>query len=138
LREVRSAVTGYRSEGIAAEVTKARKTLDSAGIRLSTDFQSVVLSTEQNDLLCFVLREAVTNILRHANATKCRIELIHDHSIGLTIEDDGIGKRGHDGNGILGMKERLRHANGSLTIEPSPLGGLRIVAHLPSFTVKNR
>lgn len=136
LREVRSAVSGYRSEGLAAEVNKARKTLDSAGVQLSANLKPGTLSSEESDLLCFVLREAVTNILRHANATACSIELVHDHSIGLTIEDDGIGKRGHDGNGIAGMRERLRHANGSLTIDPSPLGGVRILAELPPSTVK--
>ena len=136
LREVRSAVSGFRSEGLAAEVNKVRKTLDSAGVQLSCTLKPGSLSHEDSDLLCFVLREAVTNILRHANATKCRIELVHDHSISLTIEDDGSGKRGQDGNGIAGMRERLRHANGSLTIAPSPLGGVRILAALPPFTVK--
>lgn len=136
LREVRSAVSGYRSEGIAAEVSKARKTLDSAGVQLSTNLKSVTLSTEENDLLCFVLREAVTNILRHANATKCRIELVHDVFPGITIEDDGIGKHGHDGNGIEGMRERLRNANGRLTIDTSPLGGMRLLAELPPSTMK--
>lgn len=136
LREVRSAVSGYRSAGLAAEVNKARKTLDSAGVQLSANLKSDALSTEESGLLCFVLREAVTNILRHANATKCRIELVHDHSIELTIEDDGSGKHGHDGNGIAGMRERLRHANGRLTIDPSPLGGMRILAELPPSTVK--
>ncbi len=132
LREVRSAVSGYRSEGIAAEVNKARRTLESAGVRLSASLNSVVLSTGDNDLLCFVLREAVTNILRHANARECRIELVQDRSIRLTIEDDGIGKHSPDGNGIEGMRERLRHANSSLTIDASPLGGMRVLAELPS------
>lgn len=52
----------------------------------------------------------------------------HDRSMGLTIEDNGIGKHGQDGNGIEGMRERLRHANGSLTIDASPLGGMRALA----------
>lgn len=131
LREVRSAVTGYRSEGLAAAVSKARGTLLSAGIQLSSTLNSVTLSPTENELLCFVLREAVTNILRHASATQCRLELTRNPLIALTIEDNGVGKQAHDGNGIRGMRERLLHAHGTLTIDTSMLGGTRILAQLP-------
>ena len=134
LREVRSAVSGYRSEGIAAEVSKAQRTLQSAGVHLSANLDSAVLSPADNELLCFVLREAVTNILRHAKATECRIRLVQDRSIELTVEDDGVGRQSHDGNGIEGMRERLRYANGSLTIGASTLGGMCVLAELPPST----
>jgi two-component system sensor histidine kinase DesK len=131
LREVRSAVTGYRAEGLAAEVSRTRNALGSAGVQLVTKVDSVALSSVESELLCFVLREATTNILRHAHATECRIELSKDLEIRLTIDDDGAGKQGTDGNGIEGMRERLRRAHGSLTIDDSPLGGVRVIAELP-------
>ena len=131
LREVRAAVTGYRAEGVAAEVSKTRNALGSASVQLLTKVDFVDLSPPESDLLCFVLREATTNILRHAHATECRVELSKDRQIRLTIEDDGIGKQGADGNGIAGMRERLRHAHGSLIIDDSPLGGMRVLAELP-------
>ncbi len=133
LREVRSAVTGYRAEGIAAEVSKTRNALGSAGVQLLTKVDPVELSSVESDLLCFVLREATTNILRHANATECRVELCKDALLRLTIDDDGVGKQSADGNGIVGMRERLRDAKGSLTIDGSPLGGTRVLAALPVY-----
>ena len=132
LREVRSAVTGYRAEGVAAEVSKTRNALGSAGVQLLTKLHSLDLSPGESDLLCFVLREATTNILRHAYATECRVELFKDSLIKFTIEDDGGGKQGADGNGIDGMRERLRDAQGSLTIDSSPLGGMRLLAEFPA------
>ncbi|ADW71628.1 sensor histidine kinase [Granulicella tundricola] len=132
LHEVRSAVTGYRAEGVEAEVSKTRNALGSAGVQLYTKMDFVDLSPLESDLLCFVLREATTNILRHAYATECRVEVSKDSLIRLTIEDDGLGKQGADGNGIDGMRERLRHARGSLVIDGSPLGGMRLLAELPA------
>lgn len=133
LREVRSAVTGYRAGGLAAELSKTRNTLGSAGVQLLTKVDSVDLFPTESDLLCFVLREATTNILRHAHATECRVEISKDRQVSLTIDDDGVGKQSGDGNGIEGMRDRLRHAHGNLTILGSPLGGMRVLAELPAF-----
>ncbi len=133
LREVRSAVTGYRAGGLAAELSKTRNALRSAGVQLLTKVDVVDLSPRESDLLCFVLREATTNILRHAHATECRVELSKDREVSLTIDDDGVGKQSGDGNGIEGMRDRLRQAHGSLTILGSPLGGMRVLAKLPAL-----
>lgn len=132
LREVRSAVSGYRTEGVAAEVSKVRNVFESVGVKLATTMGIVDFSPVESGLLCFVLREATTNILRHACATECRVEISANPLIRLTIDDDGIGKQGADGNGILGMRERLRQARGSLTIDRSPLGGMRVLAEFPT------
>lgn len=136
LREVRSVVTGYRSERIETQLGRAEKTLDSAGVHLSSNLNSTDLSPGANELFCFVLREAITNILRHAKATACKVELIQDRAITLTIEDNGIGKRGPDGNGIEGLRERLKLVNGVLSIETSSLGGTRVLAEVPSSFAK--
>ncbi len=132
LREVRSAVSGYRTEGVLTEVSRARNALGSAGVQLFIKLDSVALSPMESNLLCFVLREATTNVLRHAKATQCRVELSKDRFIRLIIDDDGIGKQGADGNGIDGMRERLLQACGSLTIDGSPWGGMRVTAELPA------
>ncbi len=131
LREVRSAVTGYRAEGIMVELSKTRNALRSAGVQLVTQVDILDISLTESDLLCFVLREATTNILRHAHATACRVELSKNDRIRLTIDDDGGGKQSPDGNGIEGMRGRLRHAHGCLSIVSSPLGGMRVLAELP-------
>ncbi len=138
LREVRSAVTGYRAGALSAELSKTRNALGSAGVQLLTNMNSVDLSPTENDLLCFVLREATTNILRHAHATECRVELSKDRQVIFTIDDDGVGKQSADGNGIEGMRDRLRQAHGRLTILGSPLGGMRVFAELPALQEDHR
>ncbi len=133
LREVRSAVTGYRAGGLTAELSKTRNALGSAGVQLLTKVDLADLSQTVSDLLCFVLREATTNIIRHAHATECRVELSRGRLVSLTIDDDGFGKKRGDGNGIEGMRDRLHNAHGSLSILGSPLGGMRVLAELPVF-----
>jgi len=131
LREVRSVVTGYRMGGISEEVSKVRDVLSSSGVQLFAEIGAVALPDEDKDILCFVMREAVTNVLRHATATECHIHLTGGDSIALTVEDNGCGKRGSDGNGIRGMRDRLANANGHLEMDCSPKGGVLVVAELP-------
>ena len=83
-----------------------------------------------------VVQEAVTNVVRHSGASRAEVSL--EHSPGLlvvTVDDDGAGVAGLDalseGNGIRGMRERARSLGGEVRLEPSPLGGLRIVAGFP-------
>jgi two-component system sensor histidine kinase DesK len=134
LREVRSAVTGYRAEGITAELSNVRSALTSSGVQLFTQVEDIALPAADRNALCFVIREAVTNILRHAHATECHIELSQDNSVRLTIDDNGSGKRGGDGNGIQGMRERLQQVNGLLSVDSSTLGGVRVIAQLPGHS----
>jgi len=129
---VRSVVAGYRMDGISEEVTKVRDVLSSSGVELVAEIGTIALPDEDKDILCFVMREAVTNVLRHATATKCHIQLTGGDTVKLMIEDNGCGKRGSDGNGIRGMRERLAHANGHLELDSSPKGGVRVLAELPN------
>ncbi len=132
LAEVREAVSGYRAEGLSSEVFAARRTLASAGVQLTTDLESVALADKETGVLCLVLREAVTNVIRHADATACRLELRRDgHHLRFALEDNGNGGTGPEGNGLRGMRERLATCGGTLLREAVPGGGTRIVAALP-------
>lgn len=131
LRQVRAAVAGYRAEGIAAELNNARRVLTSSGVQLFTQVENIALPAADSNVLCFVIREAVTNILRHAHATECRVVLLQNDFVRLTIDDNGSGKSGGDGNGIQGMRERLQQVDGSLIVDVSIMGGVRVVAQLP-------
>ncbi len=74
-----------------------------------------------------ILQEALTNVARHADATKVRVDLnVFDDKLVMTIRDDGKGigsavKLG--GLGLLGMKERARLIGASLMVENEPKGG---------------
>ena len=91
LKEVREAIGGYRSQGLAAEVEMARNTLQSAGVALACESPVPKLTAEEETVLCLALREAVTNIVRHAHATQCRMRfaMTEDRYHSLLVEDDG-------------------------------------------------
>ncbi|MEM7049581.1 MAG: sensor histidine kinase [Acidobacteriota bacterium] len=130
LSEVRAAVTGYRLGSLAEELARADSTLRAAGIELVRQDRAVQLPEEQSQIFSFVLREALTNVLRHSRATTCTVELRgDDQGWLLTVSDDGIGG-GREGSGLRGMRERLQAAGGSLV--RSLEGGTRLVARLPA------
>ena len=115
LAEVRQAVYGYRGERLDEEVATARTALDAAGVALTVDMPKVALDTDQERTLSLGLREAVTNVIRHARASQCRVTLTADsHARALTIEDDGVGGEAVEGAGLSGMRARLAEIGGSM------------------------
>ncbi len=132
LAEVRSAVTGIRSTNLAAELASARLMLESSLVHLDYEPPSMTLPLDVERALALVLREAVTNIARHARASHAGIEFSRDGDmLRMCIFDDGRGGVSVDGNGITGMRDRVRSLGGSLAIE-SPRGkGTRLLVGVP-------
>ncbi len=132
LSEVREAVTGYRTEGLDGEIGRARRSLLSADVKLITALSPVNPSARQANVLCLALREAVTNIVRHAHATACQVALAEkDRTIHFTIEDNGRGGPIREGNGLRGMRERVQSVGGSIRLTGSANGGMRVDLTLP-------
>jgi two-component system sensor histidine kinase DesK len=130
LGEVREAIRGYRADGIGAEIARARRTLDTAGVRLEWQAESVHLAPALESVLSLVLREAVTNILRHAGATSCRLELATDsRGTRLSVHDNGRGAIEKEGSGLRGMRQRVEALGGRLEIDSSQ--GTRLTAQIP-------
>jgi two-component system sensor histidine kinase DesK len=73
LADVRQAIGGYRSKGLAAEIKQAAATLETAGVRADVRSVELDLPPAKESVLALVLREAVTNIVRHARASHCRV-----------------------------------------------------------------
>jgi two-component system, NarL family, sensor histidine kinase DesK len=116
LAEVRSAVIGYRSGGLQAELQHARNALSTAGVAFECDTPKTQLPPAHEAVLCLALREAVTNIVRHAGARRCRASLAVVNDVcTLTISDDGRGGNAPFGSGLSGMRERVEVLGGSLT-----------------------
>ncbi len=134
LAEVRSAVTGIRATDLAAELASARLLLESSRVHLDYTASAVDMPAEIERGLSLVLREAVTNISRHAAASRVHIELRREHaSVCMQINDNGRGGLARDGNGMSGMRERICAMGGTLSVE-SPLGGgtqLRVLVPVP-------
>jgi two-component system sensor histidine kinase DesK len=134
LAEVRSAVSGYRSGGLDAEVTHARQTLATAGLEVDCSVTAVSLTPAQEAVLSLALREAVTNIVRHSGARHCRIELgAADGGCRLVIADDGRGGDGSFGTGLTGMRERVEVLGGTMTRDGRK--GTTVTIALPAATM---
>ena len=132
LAEVRKTITGYRSEGFASELARAAQVLETAGVRLHKPAKPPYLAPRHEATLSLVLREAVTNIVRHAGASECSIEVstVRDRTQ-MVIADDGRGDIREEGNGLRGMRERVRELGGSLSLASD--GGTRLQIDLPHF-----
>ena len=132
LSEVRSAVTGYRSKGFMAEVANAKLACEAANVSFTFKGDASLLTPLQESALSLVLREAVTNVIRHAGATRCYAELTRSED-GLLFEivDNGQGlSKAAEGNGLNSIRERVQALGGRL--ELSSLQGTRLSIHLPA------
>ena len=95
LSEVRAAVQGYRGSGLSAELARSKVALDAAGVRLVLERPPLALPPATEAGISMVLREAVTNVVRHARAQHCTV-VIEQRGDGywLEVKDDGVGGRG--------------------------------------------
>jgi two-component system sensor histidine kinase DesK len=116
LAAVRSTVTGWRKTNIRAELEAARRALAGTGVTLRVDYddQLILVATTEHEL-GLALREAVTNVARHALASTCRIGLDADEKrVRLVIADDGIGGDAPEGTGLTGIRERISKLGGAV------------------------
>ena len=136
LAQVRRAVSGIRAAGLAAELASARLLLESDGVRFSYDLEEVALSAEQETVLALAVREAVTNIQRHARAIGASVSVSSaDQEVSLRIVDDGRGGAIVPGNGLCGMRERIESLGGKLRVDAMPGQGTRVEVTLPLLAV---
>ncbi|MGW2420138.1 histidine kinase [Streptomyces sp. NPDC001709] len=138
LTEIREAVTGYREGSLATELTRARSALSAASVEPVVRQSGTPLEPQAEALLGWVVREAVTNVVRHSDASRCEITVESGtEQARLTVTDNGSGtpvsrpQQGIGGTGLKGLTERLAAAGGSLTAGPSPRGGFTVSAELP-------
>jgi two-component system sensor histidine kinase DesK len=138
LTEIREAVTGYREGSLSTELDRARSALTAAGVEPVVRRSGPPLTPQTEALLGWVVREAVTNAVRHSGASRCEIT-VHGTAerVRLTVADNGDGTSAHPvtegvgGTGLKGLTERLAAAGGSLRAGPSPRGGFTVTAELP-------
>ncbi|MEU6576903.1 sensor histidine kinase [Streptomyces sp. NPDC046805] len=139
LTEIREAVTGYREGSLATELARARSALSAASIEPVVKQSGAPLAPQTEALLGWVVREAVTNVVRHSAAARCEISVeADDGRVRLTVTDDGTGtgaarpREGIGGTGLKGLTERLATAGGSLRAGAAPRGGFTVTAELPA------
>ena len=87
------------------------------------------------EVACYrIVTEALTNVTRHAHATRCSVRIHLNHGLDVSVDDDGVGlpEGWRTGVGIASMRERVTELGGTLTIEPCLPHGTRITACLPA------
>ncbi len=137
LAQVRSAVTGIRAAGVVAEIVSAKLLLESDGIAFVSmlapqALDAGALPPNVETALAMTVREAVTNIQRHAHARSARAELDIDAGEAvLRIEDDGRGGALVPGNGLTGMRVRIEALGGRLRIDARKGAGTHIEVRVP-------
>ena len=122
LADVRSAVNSYRELSLTGELARAANVLTSAGIRADLPLTVEAVDPELRELFAWVVREGVTNIVRHAHASHCRVALSADS---IEVADDGIGldsAAAGDGHGLEGLRQRCQDNGADLTIEAPSSG----------------
>lgn len=136
LNEVRKMVSNMRGIRLKEEIIHVKKILDAAGIQMVTqgEFSISNISLFEENILSMCLKEAVTNIVKHSKATTCRISIEKpDNEIIIIIADNGIGFTSEDildnGNGLVGMKERLEFVNGTFNITSN--NGVTVTIKVP-------
>lgn len=157
LRQVRTAVTGIRAAALENEIASAKTLLDTAGVTLRFEREGGMLPPEIETTLAMIVREAATNIQRHSSAHNATIEVTTENvaveaahetlipatsqvrdggnagerTVVLCVSDDGRGGVTTNGNGLSGIRERVRSLAGTLEIE-SPRGkGTTLRVRLP-------
>jgi two-component system sensor histidine kinase DesK len=116
LQEVRQAIHGYHDGDLQREFEGMKATLETAGIKVEQRCDTTDMTLSQERVLALVLREAATNIVRHANASRCEITLQKsDAAHQLIIHDNGRGGVGEEGMGMRGIRERVAAIGGTVS-----------------------
>ena len=136
MAEIRARLRGYSTYKLIEEIQRAKSTLSSAGIAAESEAVEVNMSPAQESVVALIMREAVTNVVRHSHARKCRLKLAAENgSCVLRVEDDGRGGIQTEGNGLRGMRERIEALGG--TVVRDTTAGTRLKFEFPLNTSEN-
>ncbi len=131
LSDVRATAGGYRDVSLAGELAVARSVLQAAGIRAVLPTAVDDVSPAGREVFGYVVREAVTNVIRHSGASRCEIRL---SPVRLEVRDDGLGVAGRPpvfgspASGLDGLQRRVNDVGGTFLAGPLPGGGFHVVA----------
>lgn len=135
LREVRDAVAGYRQPSLSQELDGATETLRETGVQVLVAGGPGTLPGPLDAALAWTVREATTNVIRHARARRVRFDFAReDQGVRLRVTNDGVPAApdgAGSGNGLRGLRERLRALGGDLTYGPGGVDGFTLSAWLP-------
>ncbi|WP_433663032.1 sensor histidine kinase [Nocardia sp. CA-128927] len=131
LAGVRDTVGGLREVSLRGELANARTALVAADIAADLPEDGQLPDTPHSQLFGWVLREAITNVIRHSAARHCTV---HVTATSIEVADDGrgFGVSQASGSGLTGLRERVRAVGGTLTVSAPKEGGVRVRATVPA------
>ena len=129
LSDVRTTVSENREVSLSTELVGARAALRAAEIDADLPFAVDNVSPGLQRTFGYVLREGVTNVLRHSGARRVKVRL---GDTWMEIEDDGAGTAVTAGNGLRGLEERLAQVGGTICAAPRSGGGFLVRADAPA------
>jgi two-component system, NarL family, sensor histidine kinase DesK len=129
LTDMRATVTGYRDVTLAAELATGRELLRAAGVAAEIPRAVDIVDPDHRELFGWVVREGLTNIVRHARASSCEVRLF---AAEVEIVDNGVGGAAAAGNGLSGLRERVAAAGGVVEAGPLQPSGWLLRVALPS------
>ncbi len=136
LADVRAVARGYREMCLTAEVEAAKSLLASAGIRVSAQVDCGPLPVEVESVLAMVLREGLTNLLRHSSAEQCVITgSRRADTVRFSLDNDGVGRTPgppdpQGGSGIGNLTSRVGAVDGVLTAGTRADGWYRLTVEI--------
>lgn len=133
LSEVRAAVTRIQNPDLSGEIVASRRALDTANIAFHLTGEASIAG--KNDaLFAWIVREAVTNVIRHSRAQNCWVDIVEGK---IQIQDDGVGwsEQGVETKkegGLNGLRKRVQLAGGTLTVNTDPGCGTTLLVSMTS------
>ena len=118
MAEVRETVTGYSLRDMDSEIAKAKLILNAAEVTPNFQLEEAPKESNINSTLAFIIRESVTNLVKHSQARSCELNFsVTPHCYKLTIKDDGNGITHpiHEGNGLTNMRQRIESIGGTIS-----------------------
>jgi two-component system, NarL family, sensor histidine kinase DesK len=125
LADVRATVAGFRGVNVSGELAAARSALTAAGIVADLPSSTDTVAADCRELAGWVIREGVTNVVRHSGASTCRISF---RGREVEVADDGVGPSASatTSTGLSGLRERVEAVGGRMSVGRSDLGGFSL------------
>ena len=123
LADARAAVDGYREVTLAGELARGRELLRAAGVAADLPTALDLVDGAHQELFGWVVREGLTNVVRHARASRCTVTLA---AAAVEVRDDGVGGAATWGSGLAGLRERVAVAGGAVDAGPLNPRGWRL------------
>ncbi|MDX1678112.1 sensor histidine kinase [Arsukibacterium sp.] len=130
LSQVRQSVSGYKHQGLTAEVSKLLARLRDAGFQATLTGEVPALSNQQETAVILALTELVTNVMRHSKGDSCHLQFTQqNHNLHIAFSDNGPPVTIIEGNGLNGLRQRLAAIGATLALQQQP--GLTAAIQLP-------